>query len=228
MKSNIILKSTDREIFGVTIRQNTKEGFLSVSDLQKAYEKARWEYGWTDRRINDILGNATTRDRIFELLSERGIIKTTYTAFMEMVEKEGITKVLKGLKLYKTTGKGENKSVMCDPYIWVLLAMELNPKLWAKTVIFITDTLIFDRISAGNEYMPMNSAIKSIINEPNYSEYARLINKKVFGKHETGMRNLASSNDLRKITEIEKTVISAIENKWIKDEKGLLDFLNKK
>lgn len=42
------------------------------------------------------------------------------------------------------------------------------------------------------------------------------------------MRNLASSNDLRKITEIENTVISAIENKWIKDEKGLLDFLNKK
>jgi hypothetical protein len=134
--------------------------------------------------------------------------------------------VLKGLGLYKTTGRGENKSVMADPYIWVLLAMELNPMLYAKVIIWLTDSLIFDRIEAGSEYLPMNSKIKEIIKNPDYPKFARLINQKVFGHHQSGMRNLASSKELRKIADIEKTVITAIDNSWIKTEEDLLKFLN--
>lgn len=225
MKSNVVLSSTDRELFGVTIRQNTKESFLSITDLQKAYEKARWVYGWSDKRINDILSSINTKERIYYLLKEKDLIKTEISAFMEMVEKEGLTKVLKGLDLYKTTGRGTNKTVMADPYIWVLLAMELNPMLYAKVIIWLTDSLIFDRIEAGNEYMPMNTKIKEIVRNPDYSKYAKLINVKVFGEHKTGMRNLASSKELKMISEIEKTIITAINNNWIKNEIELLKFL---
>ena len=226
MKNNIILSSTDRELFGITIRQNTKESFLSVSDLQKAYEKARWVYGWSDKRINDILSSIDTKERIYYLLKERDLIKAEIPVFMEMVNKEGLTKVLKGLGLYKTTGRGENKSVMSDPYIWVLLAMELNPMLYAKVIIWLTDSLIFDRIEAGNEYLPMNAKIKDIIKSPDYPKYAKLINTKVFGEHKTGMRNLASAKELRNIAEIEKTIITAIDNNWIKNENELIKFLS--
>lgn len=226
MKTNITLSSSDRELFGITIRQNTKEGFLSLTDLQRSYEKARWIHGWSDKRINDILSSIDTKERVFYLLKERDFIKTEIPVFMEMVEKEGLTKVLKGLGLYKTTGRGSNKTVMADPYIWVLLAMELNPMLYAKVIIWLTDSLIFDRIEAGSEYLPMNTKIKQIVPNPNYPEYARAINKKVFGEHISGMRNLASSAELRKIADIEKTVITAIDNSWIKDENDLLKFLN--
>lgn len=226
MKNNITLSSKDRELFGVTIRQNTKESFLSVTDLQKAYERARWVNGWSERRINDILNYEITRIRIFHLLNERNLINVSQDVFMEMAQREGITKVLKGLGLYKTTGRGENKSVMADPYIWVLLAMELNPMLYAKVIIWLTDSLIFDRIEAGSEYLPMNSKIKEIIKSPDYPKFARLINQKVFGHHQSGMRNLASSKELRKIADIEKTVITAIDNSWIKTEEDLLKFLN--
>lgn len=226
MKNNITLSSKDRELFGVTIRQNTKESFLSVTDLQKAYERARWVNGWSERRINDILNYEITRIRIFHLLNERNLINVSQDVFMEMAQREGITKVLKGLRLYKTTGRGENKSVMADPYIWVLLAMELNPMLYAKVIIWLTDSLIFDRIEAGSEYLPMNSKIKEIIKSPDYPKFARLINQKVFDHHQSGMRNLASSKELRKIADIEKTVITAIDNSWIKTEEDLLKFLN--
>jgi hypothetical protein len=225
MQSNVVMTSKDRELFGVTIRQNTKESFLSVSDLQRAYEKARWVYGWSDKRINDILSSQDTKERVYHLLKEREIIKTEIPAFMEMVKNEGLTKVLKGLGLYKTTGRGENKTVMTDPYIWVLLAMEMNPMLYAKVIIWITDSLIFDRIEAGTEYLPMNARIKSIIPQPDYSTYAILINKKVFGEHKTGMRNLASAKELRKIADIEKTVVAAIDNNWIRTEEDLIKFL---
>lgn len=227
MKQNVILSSTDRELFGITIRQNTKESFLSVSDLQKAYEKARWIYGWSDKRVNDILSSIDTKERVYFLLKERDLIKAEITVFMEMIEKEGLTKVLKGLGLYKTTGRGSNKSVMADPYIWVLLAMELNPMLYAKVIVWLTDSLIFDRIEAGSEYLPMNAKIKDITNNPDYPKYARLINTKVFGEHKTGMRNLASAKELRKIAEIEKTIITAIDNKWINNEAQLVNFLSK-
>jgi hypothetical protein len=39
------------------------------------------------------------------------------------------------------------------------------------------------------------------------------------------MRNLASSKELRKIADIEKMIIKAIENKWIQTESELLDFI---
>lgn len=225
MKSNIILRSTDRNLFGVTIRQNTKEQFLSITDLQKAFEKARWQYGWNDRRVNDILSSQDVKMRIYYLLKERDIIKAEIPVFMEMIENEGITKVLKGLSLWMTTGRGENKQVMADPYLWMLLALELNPMIYAKVVVWLADTLIFDRLEAGSEWKPMNSAIASIVSNPNYALYAMEINKKVFGQHISGMRNLASAKELRKIADIEKMIIKAIENKWIVNEQQVIEFI---
>jgi len=220
------LSSSDRELFGITIRQNTKDSFLSVTDLQKAYEKARWVYGWSERGVNTIMQTIDFKERLYHLLNERDMIKVSIPTFMDMIEKEGITKLLKGLSIYKTTGRGSNKTVMSDPYIWVLLAMELNPMLYAKVIIWLTDSLIFDRIEAGSEYLPMNSKIKEIVNKPDYPKYAKLINIKVFGEHKTGMRNLASAKELKKIADIEKTIITAIDNKWIKNENDLLKFLS--
>jgi hypothetical protein len=225
MKSNVILKSTDRNLFGVTIRQNTKEQFLSITDLQKAYETARWQHGWSDRRVNDILSGIDVKLRIYYLLKERDIIKAEIPVFMEMVENEGITKVLKGLGLWVTTGRGENKQVMSDPYLWMLLALELNPMIYAKVVIWLADTLILDRLEAGSEFKPMNMSIASIIKNPNYPIYAKEINKRVFGEHISGMRNLASAKELRKIADIEKMITKAIENKWINTEVEIIKFI---
>ena len=227
MKSNIILNSSDRQLFGITIRQNTKDQFLSVSDLQKAYETARWQHGWSEHRISDIMQTKAFKERIFYILENQGVIKTGFTAFMEMVDREGITKVLKGLGVYKTTGTRDAKTTYANPYIWILLALELNPMIYAKVIVWLTDSLIFDRIEAGSEYLPMNVKIKSIIQSPNYAEYATLINIKVFGQHISGMRNLASAKELRAITDIEKTVISAIDMGWIKNEEDLINYLKK-
>lgn len=225
MKQNVTLRSKDRELFGVVIRQNTKDTSISITDLQRAYEKGRWQYGWSDRRINDILQSHSVQERIYHLLNEREMIKTTFPAFMDMIKNEGITKLLKGVGVWKTTGKGENKAVYADPYIWVLLAMELNPLLYAKVVIYLTDTLIFDRIDAGNHFKPMNSAINSIIPNPDYQKYARAINERVFGFHQTGMRNLASAKQLSLIAEIERFVIQSIRFGLIKTESVLLPLI---
>ncbi|CEN33583.1 hypothetical protein [Capnocytophaga cynodegmi] len=223
MKTNVIMKSADRNLFGVIIKQNTKNGqSLSVTDLMKAYQTARFEYGWSNRQVEDIVKTKPFQERVYHLLNERGIIKMNIISFMQFVEKEGVIKTLKGLKVWKTTGRGENKSTYADPYIWVLLAMELNPLIYAKVVIWLTDSLIFNRILAGSEFAPMNRAIATIIEEPNYALYSREINNKVFGRHEKGIRDTATRGQLQRISDIEKFVTQVIEQKLITSESQLL------
>jgi hypothetical protein len=225
MKTNQVMKSSDRVVFGITVRQETKNGFMSVTDLQQAYEKARWMHGWGERHINTILQVENTRLKVYHLLHERGLIKVGIPTFTELVDNQGIVNYLKNLGVWKTTGRGTNRNVVCDPYIWTLLAMELNPMLYAKVIIWLTDSLIFDRMEAGAKFLPMNSAIARIIAKPDYPKYARELNVKVFGHHMSGMRNIASSKELREIAEIEKAVTKAIEKGWINDEESLLDLI---
>ena len=222
MKSNKVLSSSDRELFGVTIKQKTENQFLSVTDLQKAYEVARFNNGWNQQDISSIMQGKTFKERIFYILEQQGIIKTEISGFMELVESQGISKTLKELSVWKTTGKGSEKTVFCNPYIWVLLAMELNPIIYAKVIIWLTDSLIFNRLEAGSEYLPMNQAIKSVIENPDYVKYAIAINERVFGQHITGMRQLASAKELRKITDIELFIKNAISNNWVKTEEEIL------
>jgi len=226
MKTNQILTSTDRELFNIIIRQSTKTQMLSITDLQEAYDKGRWMYGWKERNVKTIMQSKDFRERLYYVLFERDLIKVGIPTFMEMVETEGIVKTLKGLTLWKTTGRGGKKQVMCDTYIWVLLAMELNPMLYAKVVMWLTDTLIFNRLDAGDEFLSLNMSIRSVISNPNYSLYATEINKKVFGRHERGMRNSATSQELRKISDIEKFLVNAISMSIVKNESHLLRVIN--
>jgi hypothetical protein len=222
METSILLKSKDRELFGEIINQETKNGFLSISKLQKAYENARWQYGWSDRKISDIMQTDTFKERVYYLLLDQNIIKTDFMGFMNMVNNDGIAKVLKGLGVYKTTGARDNKMTLASPYIWILLAMELNPMIYAKVVVWLTDTLIFDRVEAGDEFRPMNESIKKIIQNPDYPKYSIAINKKVFGVHKTGMRNLASAQELKKITRIEQFIKQGIDIGMIKNDEQIM------
>lgn len=225
MKSNVVMKSADRNLFGIVIKQETKGQSLSVTDLIKAYEAARFKFGWGGKNLTTLMQTTDFLERCYYLLSDRDLIKLHICSFMEMVEKEGIVKVLKGLGVWSTKGRGENKSVYSDPYIWVLIAMELNPMIYAKVVIWLTDSLIFNRIVAGTEYKPMNSAIKSIVPTPSYSQYAKQINMKVFGRHESGIRDIATQEQLRQIADIEIFITKSIKMGICKNENYVIGII---
>lgn len=199
---------------------------LSVTDLQEAYDAARWKNGWGSRNVNDVMQTKEFKERVFYILDNQGFINLNIFKFMEMVDNEGIAKILKSLGVYKTTGARHTKQVMASPYIWVLLAMELNPMVYAKVIVWLTDSLIFDRIDAGSEYMPMNTAIKKIVPNPEFYKYAIAINEKVFGVHKTGMRNLASAKELRKIADIEKFIMQSIDMGFLKNESDILNAIS--
>lgn len=226
MKSNVVLKSKDRVLFGVTIRQDTKNGFLSITDLQEAYFRARIEKGWSDRRIERILATNDAAERIFYILEKQGIIKAQFCAFMEEVKNSSLVKVMKKYGAYKTSGARSNKNTSCNPYIWVLLAMELNPELYATVVIWLGDNLITNRIEAGDKYNELCRAA-SRFKDVDYTKIGRALNYVIFNQHEKMLRNTATQKELKEIDDIQKSLAFAINMGYIKSFDNLISEMRK-
>lgn len=225
MKTNItMLSDSDRNLYGVTIRQNTKDYMLNLSDLQDAYTIARIQNKWSDKgKIQDIISQKENSERIFYILKEQEIINSDFSEFMEDVERDGIVKYLKNKGVYKTTGRGENRTVFCNPYIWVLVAMELNPQIYAKVVMWLTDKLILNRIEAGNLQISLSKALSRYIPSPEYGNVAIECNKRIFGKHETGIRNTRSQDELKELAHLEDNIAFGISKGFYKTNEEVLE-----
>lgn len=219
MKTNVtMLSDSDRNLFGVTIRQQTNGEMLSLTDLEEAYTYARVQFGWKDKEYQKILNFDGNIERIYYILNEQKLIldKKQLNAFYEIVKEKGMTKVLKEYGVYKTTGRGENKMVVCNPYIWMLVAMEMNPMLYAKVVTWVTDKLILNRIEAGDFYNELASALYKLP-DTNYPELGKSLNMKIFGKHEPGLRNKGSEKELENLKKLEYGLAFGINQGWIKN-----------
>ena len=227
MKTKVVMKSPDRNLFGIIIRQNT-EGFLNLSDLQKSYNIEFLKKNWPVRRIDTVLSAEANYPRMYYALNEGNFINTGLSGFMEMIEKQGITKTLKSLGLYKTLGARENKSAWCNPILFVLISLEMNPEIYGKTIYWLADKLIINRIEAGNLYKSLTSSIRKF--NPSGEQYvtlAKALNHIVFGKHEPGIRNMASSSQLKEMEDLEKKMSFAIDMGYVSSFNMLLDELRK-
>lgn len=228
MKTNVVMQSEkSRELFGVIIRQNTKDSMLSLSDLQEAYTHARVLNGWCEKRIDHILIRAENIERIYYILFEQKIINVRFHTFMEMVDEKGIIKVLKEFGVYKTTGARATKTIYCNPYIWVLVAMELNPMLYAKVITWLTDKLIINRIEACDLNNNLRQAVCAKIDNPDYAGINRTLNVKIFGYHQTGMRNLASEADLQRLNKLQENIAFCIERGFLKSNEDIIREISK-
>lgn len=222
------MSSSDRELFGTTIRQETKTGFLNLSDLQEAYDRERFKNGWGERRIESVTASQDFKERSFYLLEKQGLIKTSYLAFIESVEDKGITKVLKENGAWVTKGARHTKTTWANPYIWVMIAMEMNPKLYAEVVVWLTDQLIINRIEAGNFCKALNASIQKFKPDGNrYMTLAKALNHIIFNKHETGIRNKGTKEQLKALASIEEKMAFAIDMNYITSFDMLLSELRK-
>ncbi len=193
-----------------------------MSDLTAAYEVERAKKGWSYRRSDEVFDSIVNAERIYYILQRRGyfidaqcdIIKGGFSHFMKGVEKQGLKKTLKSLKAYKTTGRGENKTVWTDPYIWMLIAMELHPEIYATTVIWLGDKLLLNRIEAGNMYKGLMKAISNFP-DVDYKELGKALNFIIFNRSETGIRNTATEQQLKELEDLEKYLAMLIEMEHI-------------
>lgn len=233
--TNIIMKSKDRILFDVVIRQDTKDSFLSLSDLNEAYIRAREINGWSEKHLDDILKTNSNIERIYYIIREQifnQVDKTEnsrfyenypdYPSFKKVVDKIGLPKVLKQLHLYRMTGRGENRKVMCNPYIWVLVAMEMNPILYAKVVGWITDGLILRRIEASTLNKKLADAIKNKFQNPEYWKINVALNERVYGEHMRGIRNTSKEQGLISLNGLQEVMAYLINHGIINNQEELL------
>lgn len=225
MKTKVVMKSSDRNLFGVTIRQDTNQ-FLSVTDLQEAYTQARVKNGWADRRIADILTYTPSIERVYYILKEQELIKTPLPDFMEEVKSTSLVKVMKKYGAYKTIGARHDKQVICNPYIWVMLALELNPEIYAKVIVWLTDNLIINRIEAGDRYNDLCRAC-SKFSDVDYRSIAKGLNYIVFNVHETMIRNKANQDQLKELDDLQKKLAFAVDMGYINSMDALLNEMRK-
>jgi hypothetical protein len=224
MKSNITLFSQSRIMEGEIIPQETATGNLSLTALQSCYDKARLRYEWSAKSVQEILSYKANRERIFYILEDQGLITSSLNEFMESVDSQGIVKTLKKLKVYKTSGARSSRAVYCNPYVWILIAMEMNPKLYAAAVRWLTDQLILNRIESGDLYKDLSKAV-SVFPGVDYSVLAKSLNHVVFGRHETGIRNTGSEAQLKELRDLELNLAFAVNSGLLRSFDALLDHI---
>lgn len=151
--------------------------------------------------------------------------KTTSPWFYGSVKNSGLVKTLKELGCYRTTGRGANKQSMCNPYIWVLVAMELNPQLYAKVVMRLTDSLILNRTEACDLNNALRQAMLEHIAEPDYAAVNIALNTKISGHHETGRRNLAGETELRKLYRLEDNIAFCVVCGFCKSNRDIVEVI---
>lgn len=226
MKTSVILESNDRNLFGITIRQQTKDGMLNLSDLTESYTVARVKNGWPEKNIDRIMTD--NKETLFYLLEKQNIIKLPMCSFMENIENKGFAKYMKELGVYKTTGARQTKTVWVNPYIFIMVAMDLNPIFKAKVIDWITDSLIINRIEAGNFCKALNSSIQKFKPDgTQFMELAKALNHIVFGRHEVGIRNTGTKEQLKELASIEEKMAFAIDMGYIKSYNQLIEELRK-
>ena len=313
MKTNItMLSEKDRNLFGVVIRQETQNGFLCLTDLQEAYTHARILNGWHDKKVQSVLRQKINADKVYFLLKERNLIDLKKSDFDAYVKKDNLINLLKSLKMYKCYGRGENKAVFCDKYIWLLICQEMNNSWYSDVIQYLFtgkfsmfDFVEFDaseyemtqqarlnhekawkyfypegegkakpgyclhhidpdwryndkerynewnpkdlQMLTNSEHLKLHQKIgygkskdldflesseigdilylcmKNKLPNPNYSGVSIALNKKVFGRHELGIRNKASKEELAELRRLEDNIAFAINKGWLKTNDDVID-----
>ena len=144
MKTAVIMK---RNLLGGEVGQNSKTGFLSLTDLMRIGN--RW-------RINN----------------GRGFIKQEYW-LQNKSTKEFIKTLEEKFGNVKITGRGRGHHTWVHPFLFIDAALALNPSLKIEVYSWIYDNLLEYRDHSGDTYKKMAGSI--YLNISNKSQFRDMI-----------------------------------------------------
>jgi len=137
---------------------------LNISDLEEISTKRNAINGYSIKRLTELISRKDNVERIFYILRKQDIINSDLTEFIEQVETKGITTTIKSVGAWKTTGARHTKTSWANPYVWMLLALEMSPEIYGEAAIWLGDSLIMNRIEAGNMYRGLTSSVNKFKN----------------------------------------------------------------
>ena len=151
MKTEVIMK---RELFDETISQSSKTGFFSATDLATSGNKWRASKGLSYFKLNEFLRNKKTKEFMEFLSNEYGVIKIN--------------------------SKGRNSHTWVHPYLFIDIALAINPKLKVVVYKWIFDELIKYRNNSGDSYKKLTGSIVLMLsNKSNFKKEISKVAKRI-------------------------------------------------
>lgn len=186
MKTNVIM---NRSMGGFKVTQRTKDSMFNATQLAKQWNEVN-QKGRKD--VSNFLDNDNTNS-FLEALAEEENLNT------------------RNLVIKK---RGKYGGTWMHPYLFIKFAMWLNPKFEVQVIKFVYDELIKNRHSAGDNYK-MLSASGVKLKGYNFSEVATAMQWIVFDKKGKNLRQSASQEELKELSDIQTKLSFAIDMGYI-------------
>lgn len=186
-----------RNMGNFDVTQRTKDGFFNATELIKQWNK----FSGQNKRIVDFFENKQT------------------TGFIKALEKEEFANVPNSTHLKV---RGKYGGTWMTPILFIKFSMWLNPEFEVKVIKFVYDNLIAFRDNAGDNYVGLTNAVSRFQNV-NYSQLAKGLNWIVFNRHENGIRQTATEDQLRSLVNLQEKLAFACDMGYIRTFDELLN-----
>ncbi len=111
--------------------------------------------------------------------------------------------------------------------IMLRVAIEMNPEFASQVIeTFINGKLLEHRDLAGDNFNILTASV-SKFEDVNYQRLARAMNYIVFDKHEKGIRQTATKEQLKELHELEQQLNFIVKNELVNDFSALMNVMRK-
>lgn len=215
MKISVVMT---RQLGEYKITQRTCDGFYNISDFL-----VQWN--------NNPANSRREMSKFLEMSSTKEFLDALQ---QELLEVGGFPQIRGKIdsQLVKTkairTGKNgrPRKEYWVSPYVFTKIMMWVAPRFEARVVIRVTDGLIPNRHKAGDNYKLLSASASRFI-DVDYPQIAKGLNYVVFGKHENGIRNIATEEQLADLRSVEEKLALLIDMGYVKSQDELMEALRK-
>lgn len=191
MKTNVVMA---RKMGSFEVNQRTSDGMFNATSLLKQWNK---ENPTEKKEIADFFRNKQTKEYIDTILEDDSF-------------KDGNSPYLKSHRsVYKKT-RGKYGGTWMHPFLFIDFAMWINPKFKLKVIRFVYDQLIKHRHSAGDNYNTLSAAV-SKFKDKDYREIAIGLQWLVFNKRGKNLRQRATQEQLKELSETERQLAFSID-----------------
>lgn len=190
--------------------QRTSDGMFNATELIRQFNR----FNNTGKRIKDFIKISQTNEFIDELKKDLESQREYYP--------DGDYQPIRIIKGRNTKSGKTPDMVWYHPYLFIKFAMWLNPRFELQVIKFIYDQLIEFRNNAGDGYVGLTNAV-SRFNNVDYRQMAKGLNWIVFGKHERGIRQKATQEQLKDLVDLQSKLAFTVDMGYIKSFDELLN-----
>lgn len=197
MKTNVIM---NRSMGDLKVNQRTKDGMFNATSLLNQFNVVNG----TRKEIKDYFNNKSTIELIETMNNDDDFLHGGNSPYVKSRASRGI-----------------NAGTWMHPYLFIDFAMWINPRFKLTVIKFVYDELIKNRHSAGDNYKLLSeSGVK--LKGYNFSEVATAMNWIVFDKKGKELRQNATQDQLKELSDIQTKLSFAIDMNYIKSYPQLI------